>query len=296
MNHRLDGLFPPVTTPFDEEGNLLISRFGENLDRWAAFDLAGLLVLGSNAETPCLSDEERLTLVRTARPRIPAEKSMIVGAGRESTRHTMEFIRRIADLGADYALVGMPCYFKPLMTEQALFAHYWTIADEARIPILIYSVPQFTGIHASAGLIEKLSAHENIAGMKDSGGSLPFEAEVRRRTHSRFKLLVGSALTLLPSLVQGANGGIVAISCSLPQMTIDLYQSFREGNWRQAAEIQERLAPLASAVTASLGIPGLKASLDLMGFYGGPPRPPLLPLDPDQRNGIAVLFRQAGVR
>lgn len=221
---------------------------------------------------------------------------MIVGAGRESTRHTMEFIRRIADLGADYALVGMPCYFKPLMTEQALFAHYWTIADEARIPILIYSVPQFTGIHASAGLIEKLSAHENIAGMKDSGGSLPFEAEVRRRTHSRFKLLVGSALTLLPSLVQGANGGIVAISCSLPQMTIDLYQSFREGNWRQAAEIQERLAPLASAVTASLGIPGLKASLDLMGFYGGPPRPPLLPLDPDQRNGIAVLFRQAGVR
>jgi len=294
MNNRLAGLFPPIPTPFDREGALAIDRFRENLERWAEFQLQGLLVLGSNGESPFLSDQEKLQLVGEARKKIAQGRAMIVGAGRESTRLCSEFVNKVADLGADFVLLGMPCYYKPQMSEHVLFAHFWEIADESPVPVLIYNIPQFTGITASAALFERLAAHENIAGMKDSSGNLTFQAEVRRRTPDRFKILVGSAPTLLPSLIQGACGGVGAISCAIPQLTIDLYQSFVSGDWRGAASLQQRLTPAAVAVTATYGIAGLKAAMDLVGFYGGPPRRPLLPLDENQRAAIASLLRDAG--
>lgn len=294
MTRSLAGIFPPITTPFDADGELLPDRFVENLERWAEFGLAGLTVLGSNGESAYLSEDEKLLLVREARARISEERIMIVGAGRESTRLTVQFVRKVADLGADLALVGTPCYFKSSMTDDALFAHFWSVADESPIPVLVYNVPQFTGVHTSAALVEKLSAHENIAGIKESSGNLALQAEMRRRTPERFRILVGSAPTLLPSLIQGAAGGIVAIACALPAMTVRLYAAFQSGDWKAAAEIQRRLSPPAAAVTTQFGVPGLKAAMDLTGFCGGEPRLPLLRLTEAQIGTLKSVFEAAG--
>jgi len=295
MKRPLSGIFPPITTPFDADGEIQVDRFKANLERWSEFGLAGLTVLGSNGESPFLSDDEKLLLVREARPLIGQNKIMIVGAGREATRASVQFIRKIADLGADYALVGTPCYFKSSMTDEALFAHFWSIADRSPIPVLIYNVPQFTGVNTSAGLIERLSRHESIAGIKESSGNLVLQADIRRRTPERFQLLVGSAATLLPSLIQGASGGVVAIACALPGPTVDLHRAFDAGDWKRAAELQRLLIPLATAVTTQYGIAGLKAAMDLTGFYGGEPRAPLLPLGQSERAALKSIFQAAGV-
>jgi len=295
MSIQLSGIFPPITTPFDADGALLVDRFRDNLRRWAEFDLAGLTVLGSNGESVYLSEDEKLLLVKEARPLIGARKTLMVGAGMESTRLTLAFIRRVADLGADLALVGTPCYFKGAMTDDALFAHFWSVADEAPIPVLVYNVPQFTGVNTSASLVERLATHENIVGMKESSANLPLQAEIRRKTPERFKILVGSAPTLFPSLVQGASGGVVAIACALPRQTVDVYQAFMQGDWKSAAGLQVKLTPPAAAVTTGFGIAGLKAAMDLMGFYGGPPRLPLLPLDESKRETLRSVFAKAGL-
>jgi len=295
MKPTLSGIFPPITTPFDSEGGLQLDQFKANLERWAEFGLGGLTVLGSNGESPFLSDEEKLLLVRESRPLIGRNKAMIVGAGRESTRACVQFIRKIADLGADYALVGTPCYFKSAMTDDVLFGHFERIADSSPIPVLIYNVPQFTGINTSAGLVERLSRHERIAGIKESSGNLVLQGDIRRRTPEDFTLLVGSAATLLPSLIQGANGGVVAIGCPLPGLTVDLYDAFESGDWKRAAELQRLLTPLALAVTSQFGIPGLKAAMDLAGFRGGEPRAPLLPLGQTERSTLKSIFQAAGV-
>jgi 4-hydroxy-2-oxoglutarate aldolase len=294
MTLNLRGIYPPIATPFDSDGELLIGRFKENLDRWAEYRLAGLTVLGSNGESPYLSDHEKLLLVREARPYIRGGRTMIVGSGRESTRLCIEFIRKVADLGADLALVGTPCYFKARMTDESLYAHFRGVADHSPIPILIYNVPQFTGVNTSASLIERLSDHQNIAGMKDSSANLPLQAEIRRRTPDRFQLLVGSAPTLLASMIQGACGGIVAIAGALPAETVELYETFGSGDWKRAAELQERLSPPAAAVTTIFGVPGLKTAMDLLGFYGGAPRLPLLPLNEKHRADVGSIFRDAG--
>jgi len=294
MSKNLSGILPPATTPFDSDGELLIDRFKENLQRWAQAPLAGLTVLGSNGEAHYLSDTERLLLVREARAHVEADRTLVVGAGKESTLLTLEFVRRIADLGADYALIGMPSYYRARMVDDAYFAHYWSIADESPIPILVYYAPQFTGINIGAALIERLAAHENIAGMKESAGNLPLQADIRRRVAERFQILVGSAPTLFPSLIQGACGGIVAIGCALPAMTTRLYETFRSGDWKGAAELQSRLSPPAEAVTTGFGIPGLKYAMTLMGYFGGEARLPLLPLKEDQKVKIRTILEAAG--
>ncbi len=295
MREDLNGIFPPIATPFDSDGELLVDAFVQNLERWAETELAGFLVLGSNGESAYLSDEEKLRLLREARAHVPRNKTLIVGAGKESTRLCSDFVRKVAGLGADYALIGTPCYFKPRMNDDALFAHFWSVADESPIPILLYNVPQFTGVGTSAALVEKLGAHENIAGLKESSGNIALQSEIRRRTPQRFSLLVGSAPTLLASLIHGACGGIVAIAGVLPGLTVDLYKASRSGTWEKAAELQERLSPPAAAVTTQFGIPGLKAAMDLMGYIGGLPRLPLLPLPADQRSALHAIFQSAGV-
>ena len=295
MRPHLNGIFPPIATPFDADGDLLLDGFRENLERWAKSRLSGFLVLGSNGENAYLSDDEKLRLLREARPRIPQGKAMIVGAGKESTRLCIEFTRKAVDLGADYALIDTPCYYKPRMNDDALFAHFWSVADESPIPILMYNVPQFTGVSVSASLVEKLSSHENIAGLKESSANLALQAEIRRLTPDRFSLLVGSAPTLLASLIHGACGGIVAIAGVLPDQSVDLYEAFRAGNWDLATRLQKRLSPPAAAVTTQFGIPGLKAAMEFVGLTGGYPRLPLLPATPPQVAELREIFRSAGV-
>jgi 4-hydroxy-2-oxoglutarate aldolase len=294
MNQNLEGVFPPVSTPFNSDGELMIDWFNENVERLIGTALAGIVVGGSNGESAYLSDDEKLQLVKAARARIPAQKTLIVGAGKESTYHSTRFIRKVADLGADMVLIGTPCYFKARMDDDALFAHFWTIADAAPVPVIIYNVPQFTGVNTSVNLLVKLSAHENIAGMKESSANIALQAEVRSRTPERFRIVVGSAPTLLSSLIAGACGGVVAIAGAVPVKPLEVYEAFRSGDWQKAALLQEALNAPAAAVTTGFGVPGLKFAMDLFGLKGGYPRLPLLPLNDRQQSAITDIFRSAG--
>ena len=294
MGKNLNGIFPPVTTPFDEEGRLLADRLRDNLDRWSQTGLAGFTVLGSNGECAYLSDGEMIEVAKAARSKIPAAKTMIVGAGRESPRLCIDFIKKIADLGGDYALVGTPCYYKAKMSDEILFRHFVTVADHSPIPILVYNVPQFTGVSTGAALMLRLSSHENVAGIKDSSANLQLQSEIRRGAPARFRILVGSAPTLLASFMYGACGGIVAIACALPEWTVELHEAFQAGDWKRCAQLQLRLSPPAAAVTTTYGVPGLKAALTMMGYFGGYPRLPLQPLNDMQMEDLTATFRAAG--
>ncbi|MBW1973202.1 MAG: dihydrodipicolinate synthase family protein [Deltaproteobacteria bacterium] len=168
---ELKGVLPPITTPF-QDGEIAIDKLKENFSLWNKTDLSGYLVLGSNGETVYLDREEKLRIVETAREMIPKEKIFMVGTGHESTIETIKFTNKVAEIGADYALVMNPSYFKGQMKKENLKAHFFKIAEESKIPILVYNVPQFTGINMDAELIAALSEHANIKGLKDSSGNI----------------------------------------------------------------------------------------------------------------------------
>ncbi len=271
---ELRGVVPPVITPFkDEEPDLRTLK--ADLEIWNRFDLSGYLVLGSNGEGIFLDDAEKERVVAAAREMIPADRFMMVGTGQQSTRATVRFTRRAAELGADCALVISPFYFKGQMGPQQLKAHYDRVAEESPIPILVYNVPQNTGLNVPAETVAALAEHENVVGIKDSSGNIAQLSDIIRLTPDDFIVFTGSAPVLFPALCLGAVGGILAVANVAPQVCIDIYNLVAAGGLEKARKLQQDMTPLAKMVTQTWGVGGLKAAMALAGYPSCQARSPL---------------------
>lgn len=287
---ELSGIFPPVTTPFDAAGDVDFARLQENLARYSRTRLSGFLMNGSTGESVLLRWTEIYRIWEVAKEFSPAGKILIAGTGAESTRETIEHTNRAAALGFDFALVRTPSYYKPAMSVEAEAEHFLRVADAARIPILLYSVPVFTGYTVEAPLVARVAPHENIVGMKDSSGSVERAAEIVAAAPKRFRVLVGSASTLEPSLAKGACGAILAMACAFPEICCGIYDAARAGDTGRAHLLQEQLNAPAALLGSTYGIAGLKYAMDRLGYYGGPTRAPLLPVDEARKREIDTML------
>jgi len=289
------GIFPPIPTPFDAAGELDLKALAANLERWNRHPLSGYVVLGTNGEFPFLSEAEKLTYLETARKHIPQGKLFMAGTGCESAHSTIALTKKAAALGADVAIVISPSYYKSRMDAAGLSHYYQTVADASPIPISIYNMPANTNVDMSAELLVKLSQHPNIAGLKDSSGNLAKLGEVIRFARPGFQVLAGSAGFLYPALCLGAVGGVLALANIAPQQCCEIVSLFKHGKHEDARELQLRMIVPNSAVTARFGVPGLKAAMDMVGYYGGPPRSPLLPLPDAQKEILRGILVEAGI-
>jgi 4-hydroxy-2-oxoglutarate aldolase len=271
---KLSGVMPPITTPF-QDGKLASEKLKNNFVKWNRTGLSGYLVLGSNGEAVYLNEKEKIKVVEITRASIPRSKFMVVGTGMESTQETIRFTHQVAKMGADFALVVTPSYFKGSMKPQILNDHFIAVAESSRIGILIYNVPQFTGINLEPEWVAKLSEHPNIIGIKDSSGNIGQLSEIIHLSQKGFAVFVGSAPVFFPALCVGAVGGILAVANVVPQEYVRIQNLFNQGKMNEAKALQSQLTPLAKAVTTKYGIGGLKMVMDLTGYFGGNPRLPL---------------------
>ena len=292
---RLDGIFPPIPTPFDSAHEFAPDPLAQNIAWWIRQGVQGIVVLGSNGEAIHLTDTERTAVVSAARSALGDGQLLVAGTGALSTRHTIALTAAAAAAGADAVLVLPPFYYRTQMTDQAIVRHFRAVADASPVPVLLYNMPRCTGIDLSLDLVSALAEHENIWGMKESGGNLAKLASIRAATSPSFRLLAGSAGFLLPSLTVGATGGIIALANLAPAKCVALYRHGIKGDIDPARRLQLALTPLNTAVTSRWGVPALKASLDLLGLYGGPVRLPLLPATPAQIETLRPLLVQAGL-
>jgi 4-hydroxy-2-oxoglutarate aldolase len=288
---KLSGVMPPIATPF-QSGELALARLKDNFQKWNQTGLSGFLVLGSNGEAVYLKEQEKIKVIEVSRASIPARKIMIVGTGMESTWETVWFTNQAAKMGADYALVVTPSYFKASMKPQILRDHFVSVAESSQIGILLYNVPQFTGINMEPELVAKLSEHPNIVGIKDSSGNIGQLSQIVNLCEKEFAVFVGSAPVFLPALLVGATGGILAVANVFPQEYVKIQSLFKEGKMDEAKTLQDRLTPLAKAVTAQYGIGGLKMTMDLTGYFGGSPRLPLRRPGKEVEDELAQLVKQ----
>lgn len=293
---NLKGVFVPIMTPFNQRGGIDETAFRSDLRRYVKEGANGIVVAGSTGEGPYLTERERMRLVELARPLIPPPQLLLVGTGVETTRETIRLSREAVARGADAVLVLTPSYFKNRMDSSALTAHFSAIADALRRPVMIYSIPQFTGIHMDADTIGHLSQHGNIAGLKESSGNLDLLREVVQKANSRFRVLAGSALIMIEALQAGAAGAILGPANYIPNICVDLYRLYCRGEIETALEIQRRLAPMVKEVNVRFGIPGVKCAADLCGYKGGKPRGPLLPLSSAEEGMVAAALKKAGIR
>ncbi|HDZ91940.1 MAG TPA: dihydrodipicolinate synthase family protein [Deltaproteobacteria bacterium] len=290
----LAGVLPPVPTPFTTQGEVYHQALADNLERWNVYGLAGYVVLGSNGEPVYLTHDEKLAVLETARKAIPPGKWMIAGTGCESSSATIELTYQAAEIGADAALVITPHFYRGKMSAEALAGYYFAVADASPIPVLIYNVPKFTHIDLDSQTVARMAEHPNIIGIKDSGGNIAKIADMVRLTGKGFQVLAGSGGFFFPALAVGAAGGIMAVANVAPQQGLDIYHLFRKGLVSEAAELQREIIPLNGAVTGRFGIAGLKAALDMLGYYGGPVRAPLQALDEKGRETLRVILVESG--
>jgi len=293
----MDGIFPPLPTPFREDGGLDLGLLASLVAALNDAPLAGYVAFGSNGEAVHLDEDEAETVVRTVRAAAAPGRLLVAGTGRLSTRATVEATKRAAGAGADAVLVVTPFFYKGSMTAEALEAHFRTVADASPVPVLVYNVPANTGVNVPPSVVARIAAHPNVAGVKDSAGDVGQLAElVRLAPRERpFSVLSGNFGSALPGYVLGTRGAILAVANVAPAECVAIREACLAGRLEEARAMHLRLLPLARAVTSQFGVPGLKAALGMLGRPAGLPRAPLLPLAKAPGEEVRTALVEAGL-
>ena len=288
----LHGIFPPITTPFIN-GKVAYDKLASNVEKWNRTGLKGFVVLGSNGEYVYLSEEEKRRVVDCVVQSAAEEMLIIAGTGCESTAETLRLTEDCARLGAHAALVVTPQYYAGRMRESALMKHYSELADQSPLPILLYNVPKFTHINLAADFVARLSKHPNIVGIKDSSANVIQLGEILNGVAGGFNVMVGTAGVLFAGLTLGCVGGVLALANIAPEHCVKIFKRVQAGDFEAARDLQLKMLPVNQAVTAVYGVPGLKAAMDMLGYFGGDPRLPLLPSSERERSEIEAILKKA---
>ena len=289
---QLQGIFPPIATPFDHNGEIYAAKLRHNVEKWNLTALHGYVVMGSTGESVMLTAAEKITVWELVARYAAPEKLLIAGTGVESVRETVSLTNTAAEMGYKAAMVRTPHYYKAAFSRpEAQMLYFRAVADQAHIPVIIYNWPQTTGIDIPAEAVAALSEHPNIVAVKESSGNLEKVMRMVRETKAGFEVLVGSAPTLWPSLLMGARGGILAYANAAPYSCIAIWEAYLKREEAAGLDWQNRIAPASRLVTVKYGIPGLKYAMDLNGYYGGIARLPFSPLGAEAKREIEAAFQ-----
>lgn len=293
----LSGATLPVTTPFDPvTGDVDVVAFRANLRTWFQHPISGVLIAGSTGESVFLDEGERAVLLEAAADVIPDDRLVIMGTGAESTRYTIHLCEQAADGGANAVLVSPPAYYKGAMSPEVLARHYRAVADASPIPTIVYQVPlRLSTLDLPTGLVAELSQHPNIVGIKDSRGKLDLVGELITQCQADFQVLVGNGAILYAALETGAVGGIVAVGLMAAAEAAEIAVAFREGRTADAGRTQERIVAVHKDIVGGMGVPGVKAALDMLGLRGGLPRAPLAGFPESRFDEIRKILDKAGL-
>ena len=279
----MDGTGPPLVTPFDANGDVDEPALRDLVEWVEARGVDFIVPCGSNSEAELMTAEERTRTIEVVCD--AASVPVLAGTGSPGLRETLAATEAAADAGADAALVVTPFYYGH--DQQTLEAYYRDLADEAPVPVYLYSVPAYTDVALDPETVGRLADHPNVAGMKDSSGDVANFVLTRRETaDADFDLLVGSASVLAPALDAGADGGVLALSNLAPGEANEVYERHRAGDREAAHALNADLVALNRAITAEYSVPGLKYAMRQRGAPAGHERRPHRPPDEAARAAL----------
>jgi 4-hydroxy-2-oxoglutarate aldolase len=295
MEKNLMGVFAPITTPFDEKGEVAYNKLIDNMKFYAKSGLKGYLALGSNGENKSLTTEEKTKVLDTIIKHKGTNQFVMAGCIFESTKETIEFAKIAERLGSDFITLLPPSYFKKEMTDAVLLRYFSDVANNVKKPCLVYNAPQFCGgTVLSVSLIKDLAKHPNIIGVKDSSNAANIESYLFAVRDS-FNVIPGSANFFMNALFMGANGGVISLANIFPDMTCQLFDLVVAKKYEEAFKLNEKVIQTNKSVSGTGGVAAVKYAMDLAGLHGGNPRLPLLPLGDDVKKKIEDYLKKEGL-
>jgi len=292
MSKKLSGISAPINTPF-VNGEVAYDQLRSNIQKYSKTALAGFFALGSNGESMFLTESEKLKVLEVVLEEKADHQLVMAGAGYESTRQTISFSNQVAEMGADFVSILTPSYFKKRLTDEAMIGYYTEVAEAVSVPVVAYNAPGFTGMTLSPQVVEVISRHPNVIGMKDtSKGNMSTYISV---SAEGFDILCGTVSTLFESMLLGARGAVVSLANSFPAPCCDLYEACKADDLDQARQLYYMLIKLNKSISGRFGVAGVKYAAEVAGYYGGDPRKPLLPITEEGRQLIRKAIEEAGV-
>jgi len=266
-----------LITPFDKENHINYPKLKELIEMQIKGHTDALIICGTTGESPSLEEREHIQIVEKTveytRGRIP----VIAGAGSNNTKHACFLAKEAKKAGADGLLVVTPYYNKT--SQEGLIAHYYTIAEQTDLPIIVYHIPGRTGVTIQPETMQKLAKHPNIIAIKEASGDISMVAKIRALCGDEFAVYSGNDDQIVPILSLGGSGVISVLSNIMPKETHDLCQYFFDGKVKESATLQLKLLKLIHALFIDVNPIPVKEALNLMGFAVGDCRLPLYPLN-----------------
>ena len=292
MSKKLSGIAAPISTPFVNQ-EVSYDELRSNMQQYSRTGLAGFFALGSNGESMFLTESEKLKVLEVVLQEKADHQIVMAGAGYESTQQTISFSNQVAEMGADFVSILTPSYFKKRLTDEAMIGYYTEVADAVPVPVIAYNAPGFTGMTLTPKVVEVISRHPNVIGMKDtSKGNM---STYLSAAGNDFDILSGTVSTLFESILLGAKGGVVSLANAFPAPCCELYEACKAVDLDKARRLHYMLIKLNKSVSGSFGVAGVKYASEVAGYHGGDPRKPLLPITAEGRQSIRKAIEEAGL-
>ena len=287
---------PALVTPFSRDGDLNEEGFEQVINYTISKGATGVVPAGTTGEFSYMRTEERKKLLKLAVEYVDGRVPIVAGTGQNSTRATVLLTKYAADIGCDAALVISPYYLRP--GDKGYFEHYATVARKADLPVIMYNIPQCTLGVLNSNVVEDLAELDNIVGIKDSSGNVPYILELIQKVQGKIEVIIGADECFMSAVAAGVSTAILASANLIPHIWLDIMKKVRKGKIEEAAKLQKSAQTLARIVLKNGAAPPIKAGLKMMGINAGKCRMPLDTggtLTPEIKEEIRLELEKLGV-
>lgn len=289
----LSGVMPAMITPFTSDGKVNTAAIARGVERVARAGVSGVVCNGSTGEAVALTRDERKEVLLAAREAAGEGLRLVAGTGAPTTGEALLYTKDAKECGADAALIITP--FDAIPNEEGLYRHYATLC-EVGLPVILYNLPQHTGVALGLKTVERLVDNENVVGLKDSSGDLSLFSELVRRFGDRLSILTGCDDLLFQAFMSGASGAILALAGIAPRQVVTLFEACRAGRVDEARALYYKILPIARAISSSVNFPAqVKEAMRLLGEPAGDPRLPVIPVSEEESEAIKAALSHAGL-
>jgi len=284
LNIDFGNVLTAMVTPFNEDLTVNYSEVRKLARHLVDSGSDGLVITGTTGESPTLSREEKIEIFRAVVEEVGGKAVVIAGTGCNSTSDTIELTLAAQEVGVDGVMLVAPYYNKP--SQEGIFQHFKTVAENTRLPILLYNIPGRTSVNILPDTMARLARIENIVAVKEASGNMDQVSELRRILPDRFDIYSGDDSLTLPILALGGKGVISVASHLVGNSLKEMVNAFSSGNNTLATEIHLKLLPLFKALFITTNPVPVKAALNMSGWQVGRPRPPLVEATAEEKEKI----------
>ena len=289
----IKGSIVALITPFNEDGSENFDKLGELIEWHIANKTDAILVLGTTGESSTTLHEEDEALVKFTVKKVDKRVPVIAGGGSNCTQTSKEKCKRFQDAGVDGLLLISPYYNKT--NDEGMYHHFADVADTLKVPAILYNVPSRTGCNISVRVVERLSHHENIVGIKEASGNLAYTMEIARLINDNFAMYSGNDNMIIPLMALGASGVISVFANMMPRETHDMVMDYLNGDTEKALDAQLKYLALINALFIEVNPIPIKEAMNLMGMNVGGYRQPLYPMGEENKNKLKHEMERLGI-